>query len=574
MTGNKNTIETAEDLLRLLEEQVDLDTTRRRDLKSAVNRFCDMAGCSPRSLRLEVPSLREKSRKIRPAAHGVDGKTWSNIKSLLVAVLELASVADRMPRGVALRHVAWGPLMRAIADDKRLANGLAAFANWCAVQEIFPKQVEDRVLQNFQTWLDTRTLCPKPRDVVRRVPHLWNEASDRFEVWPKIKLTPLSFKQPRKHLPWEALNADFRRDVEAYLEMRGNPDLFDERPNAPTRKLAAGTLQSQREHLRLAASVLVENGIDVDDITSLADLVRPGYVKTILRHYHLQANGQPNAFVVCLVQTFLQVAQYYLNASADEVAELKRLASKLPPVPFELTAKNQVLLRQFESDELRAKLLFLPDQLVAEVTRKLEKGKVDFVKAQVAIAIDFQLAIPLRPQNLSALNWSRHFVEPDGPKGRLLLHIPKEEMKRLADYTAEVPEDVAKRLRWYRRQILSRLGADGSGFLFVRAKGRLKDQRTITVQIIRVIERYLGVPMTPHQFRHLCGTSYLEAQPEDTETARALLGHSSVKTTRIYVGSATRRASRAYGEHLFRQREALKLKRKRQASRKGKKGVA
>lgn len=67
MIGKKNTIETAEDLLNFLEE-AGLTKTRRRDLKSAVNRFCDMAGCSPRSLPLGVLSLREKSRKIRPAA--------------------------------------------------------------------------------------------------------------------------------------------------------------------------------------------------------------------------------------------------------------------------------------------------------------------------------------------------------------------------------------------------------------------------------------------------------------------------------------------------------------------------
>ena len=36
------------------------------------------------------------------------------------------------------------------------------------------------------------------------------------------------------------------------------------------------------------------------------------------------------------------------------------------------------------------------------------------------------------------------------------------------------------------------------------------------------------------------------------------------KTTRIYVGSSSRRAGRAYDEFLFKQREALKLKRKRQ----------
>jgi hypothetical protein len=45
------------------------------------------------------------------------------------------------------------------------------------------------------------------------------------------------------------------------------------------------------------------------------------------------------------------------------------LVEFLPSVPFELTAKNKALLRQFESEDLKAKLLFLPDQLVAEVTR-------------------------------------------------------------------------------------------------------------------------------------------------------------------------------------------------------------
>jgi hypothetical protein len=371
MTGNKNTIETAEDLLNFL-EAAGLPTTRGRDLKSAVNRFCDLAGCSPRSLRLEAPSLREKSQKNRLAAYGVDWTTWGNIRSLFGAALELAGVADRMPRGVALKHPIWGPLMREIAGDKRLAYGLAAFANWCAIQNISPDEVDDGILQRFHTWLETRTLCPKPRDLVRRVPNIWNEASERFEIWPKLKLTPLAFKPPRKHLPWEALNAEFRHDVEAYLEMRANPDLFDERPNAPTRKLAAGTLDGQREHLRLAASVLIASGVAVDAIMSLADLVQHAHVKTVLRHYHLQANGEPNAFVICLAQTFLQVAQHYLNAPPEQMAQLKKLASKLPPVPFELTVKNKTILRQFESDELKAKLLFLPDQLVADVTRKLE----------------------------------------------------------------------------------------------------------------------------------------------------------------------------------------------------------
>ena len=573
MTLNDNTIETTEDLLRFVDE-AHLTATRRRDMKSAILRTCEMAGCTPQSLRLEVPIIREVLRKIRPAAHNVSEKTWANIRSLFGAALELAGVIDRLGRGVALRHPGWGPLMRAIASDQRLAGGLAALANWCAARDISPPDVDDATLQEFHTWLENRTLCPKPRDLVRRVPNVWNEASAKIESWPKTRLTKVSFKGPRKRLQWKSLSESFQHDVRAYVAMRAEPDLFDERPNAPRRPLAASTLNRQGEHLRLAASILIESGVAVEDIASLADLIQPERVKIILRYYHERANREPNAFAICLAQTLIQVAQYYLGATADVVAQLKRFASKLPPIPFDLTPKNKALLRQLESDHTRAKLLFLPEQLMAEVARDLERGRVRFVDAQVAIAIDFQLAIPLRPQNLSSLNWQRHFSEPDGPKGRLLLHIPASETKsRREDFIAEIPEHVTRRLRWYRRHILPRLNADMNGDLFVTKAGIRKDQRTITVQIIKAIAQRLGVHMTPHQFRHLAGASYLDENPQDLETARLMLGHAWSKTTLIYVGSAGPRASRAYNQFLFKQRDALKLKLKPQTSRKRKKEI-
>ena len=242
--------------------------------------------------------------------------------------------------------------------------------------------------------------------------------------------------------------------------------------------------------------------------------------------------------------------------------ELKRIAAKLPTVPFDLTPKNKALLRKLESERLRAKLLFLPDQLMAEVAKNLETGRVRFVDAQVAVAIDILLAIPLRPQNLSCLHWQNHFSEPNGPRGKLLLHIAARDTKtKRQEIVAEVPDDVARRLRWYRRHVLPRLGADLNGYLFVTEKGSKKSQATLTQQIIEAIARHIGIHMTPHQFRHFGATSYLEDHPEDFETARSILGHAWSKTTRIYAGSSSRRASRAYNEFLFKQREELKLMR-------------
>ena len=65
--------------------------------------------------------------------------------------------------------------------------------------------------------------------------------------------------------------------------------------------------------------------------------------------------------------------------------------------------------------------------------------------------------------------------------------------------------------------------------------------------------------MTPHQFRHFVASVYLDANPEDHQTAQAILHHASAKTTLIYAGSPSRRASRAYGKILFEQREKLEL---------------
>jgi integrase len=563
MNANR-TVGTLADVLGLLDE-AGLTGTRRRDMVSAVNRLCEMAGMTPASVRAEPSVLKDMLSRIRPAAHGVSAKSYSNLKSLLGAALQLAGVIDPSGRGSAKRHSQWGPLLEAIADDQRLSNGLAAFANWCAGQGISPGDLDDPVVQRFLTWLETRTLQPRPHDLVRRVPNIWNEASAKFNSWPATKLTGLSFKAPPKHLKWSELSQTFQQDAEAYFKLRANPDLFDERPEAPKRPLATSTLRQQREHLRLAASILVEGG---EAIASLADLVVPERFKRILRHYHKQANGEANAFVIGFAKTLIQVAQYHTGATSKEISELKRLAGNLPPVPFDLTAKNKTLLRQLESDRLRAKLYFLPEQLTREVAKDLESGRVRFVEAQVAIAIDILLALPLRPQNLSSLNWRHNFSEPNGPRSQLLLHIAARDTKtKREDIVSEVPDEVARRLRWYRRHVLPRLGADVNGYLFVAEKGIRKGQATISKQITDALMRHIGIHMTPHQFRHFGATSYLEEHPEDFETARAILNHAWSKTTRIYAGSSSRRASRAYNRYLFQQREALKLLRPRRKRR-------
>ncbi len=60
------------------------------------------------------------------------------------------------------------------------------------------------------------------------------------------------------------------------------------------------------------------------------------------------------------------------------------------------------------------------------------------------------------PQSASEL---RRLADASDDKLQILvLHIPKDGMKSgREDFNAEVPDDVARRLRWYRRHILPRL---------------------------------------------------------------------------------------------------------------------
>ena len=552
---------TLQDLIELL-HSADLPANRSRDLISAVSRVAEMLGCAPRSVPTNPLELRRLLRTIRPAAHRISPKTFSNIRSLLASALALAGQIDPRLRRTAQSHPAWRPLIKAIAGDKELRSGLAAFANWCASQDVTPQQVSDGTLQEFLTWLERRTLHPKPRELARRVPILWSRASARIAPWPKTELARLSFRLPSNRISWRDLPESFRQDVDAYVQKRREPDIFSGLPRMPRRPLADSTLRQHREHVRLAASILVLEGrVPAAEITSLRQLVEVEAFKSVLRHYHSKKpKGEPSAFANSLAITLIQVAQYHVGASEEHVNELKRLARMLPEVPNDLTPKNKLLLRQLEARETRARLLFLPERLLNDVKRDLKNDRFRFVDAQCAIAIDILLVVPLRPQNLSALHWKRHFQENDR-NGGLLLHIPAAETKTKKEIIHDVPKDVADRIRWYRKHVLARVSGDCDGYLFVAQHGGRKDQKTLAGQLIAFVERNVGLRMTPHQFRHFAAVSYLEENPEDFETARGFLGHAWSKTTSRYAGSSTRRSGRAYAQFLFRSRSALRLQR-------------
>lgn len=557
-------LRTAANLLAML-EHADLPPVRRRDLASAINRICKMSGCHPDALKLDVPGLRAKLSAIRPAAHGIGKSTFSNIRSLFTAGMELAGVIACYPHSAAKHHPDWAPLVAAIAGNERLSSGLITFMNWCAWTGVTPASVDDGTVKGFLHWMETGTLRPRPRNLVWQLPKLWAEGRELVPAWPATELSRISFRPPSPNLRWDALPEGLRVDAESYLSARANPDLFDDNPDAPTRPLAPRSIAGQREHIRLAASVLVRHGVSLSALDSLAAIVAVDAVKEVLRHYHTLAAGKPSTSAVGTARTLIHIARYHVKVPEQHLNELRWITRQLPAIPFDLTQKNKTLLTELENESNRARLLRLPETLMREVKSELAKGRrLKVASAQISVAIDLLLVAPLRPKNLCQLNWRLNFKEPEGPKGKLIIYIPKDTTKtQRRDLIFEVPAELAETIRWYRRDILPRLGGDPNGAVFVTKNGERKSQETLSQQLTEIIEEKVGVHMTPHQFRHLAAVLYLEAHPEDFQTVSDLLGHSFTKTTLIYAGSSSRRASRAYGKLVIEQRETAALRQRR-----------
>lgn len=79
-----------------------------------------------------------------------------------------------------------------------------------------------------------------------------------------------------------------------------------------------------------------------------------------------------------------------------------------------------------------------------------------------------------------------------------------------------------------------------SGFLFVRPSGAPLTVRSINYHLKRMARRYQIPPQVlhPHSFRHLFAKKFL-ASYNDISLLADLLGHSSIKTTQIYLTRTT-----------------------------------
>jgi hypothetical protein len=321
------------DLLTAVNSHGDLSESRLRDLRSSIRRVALLAGNDPAGIPFDLPAISAKLASVNPFAAGFGLKSVHR------------SAGTPLSAG-------WKNLMRKLSG-RRAHLGLSRLARFASAKGIEPAQVDDAVIEAFIMAVRSGTLHRKPNELHRKVAQIWNEAVERSGLDLQAVRVP-SFQSPAKRLDWTLLGRAFRKDADRFLTWCAGTDVFA--ANARPRPLAPRTVKLRRDQIHAAVTALVESGVKMSTIKSLAVLVTPENFKRILRRRHEMVGGRENIFNHDLAVSLLQIAREWVKVDAGVLAELRRLARKVPTPPSGLTDKNKRVLRQFDDPAVLRRL--------------------------------------------------------------------------------------------------------------------------------------------------------------------------------------------------------------------------
>ena len=541
-------------------ERTDLDARYQGDLVSLLSSAARLLGLPPDTVVLTPAGLRASLLSRSANSYGLAEGTMRNIRSALGVVSRGMGIID----AVNTRYTpAWTARLALLSKFERA--GLTGLIGFCSERGIAPEQVGDETIAAYEAWLEERTLTTRPRKVAGAVRGAWNHAATHVAGWPQ---QPLSVLRQRDHYvkPPTAFPAPFQANVVAFglrlgatsLDSLYDEDADDEADDdlvsrlEPDRPCRPSTVALRESHCRWAASALVATGVPIAEVTSLSTLVTPIHrARDILRFLYRRAGNQPSAAGSHVAEVLLMIAKYHVRLPSKDVARIRKWSK---PVRLEykgMTDKNVRAIRQMMEPARFATFLALPGSLM-QVARKLRpidpKGAASI--ALRAVAIHLLTRIPLRLANVIGLRFDRHLQRANPPRGRIShIDIPIHEAKNSRAISMPVLKDMPDLLEEWIADYRPAIASPGCLYLF---PGSGTGNCSITPQGFRdavreTMDKYVGVRLTPHQFRHLAARIYLRAYPGHYETVRRLLGNKLLETiTGHYASDDGGAAARCY----------------------------
>jgi integrase len=538
----------------------DLPKRRRQDLASSIRIFAKLLALPLATSPADPHAYRGRLQTFQPIANNVKEKRWQNIRSdVQFAINRYIPKATRRGDIPVPLDAAWTSLRRELTAGFGIrASTLSRFMTYCSSHMIKPDDVSTETFLRFREWMESTQLLKHPERTMRWSAKLWNRAVDRVPAWPReqINLEPV---RDLYGCPWEALTEDLREDTELWLKRLSGANLLDE--SAPSRPAAKATLSSYKYTIRQLVGALERRNVDITQLSSLADLVRPETLVKAIEFLKDRTGKDRSSMLHHIASKAIAIARHHAKLPENQIRQLQNLQRKVQPREVGLTAKNKERLAQFLSEDNQRRLLCLPPQTFERLGQVDHVSQRNALDAQCALAVEILLFAPIRRLNLVALNLERHVrTQNDGRQRRIYLSIPGHEVKNAVDLDFELPPESSTLFLGYLERFRPRLltGKD-AGWLFPGGReGQHKAPEQFARNVTAFVRRETGLDVNLHLFRHITAHLYLDEHPGGYEVVRRTHGHKKIETTtNSYTGLETARATKHFDDAILARRHLL-----------------
>lgn len=536
--------ETLQTVLDRLQEDRDLDKTRRAELRSAVRTFCKVAGHEPYNVVAGPIRIRNLMSQCFPARHGISEARWNNVRSLLSKAMERTGISVAAGKMLAPMNDAWKALYDRLPNKGAKCNQ-SRLLRHLSVHGVQPDTVTLSDIELFEAD-NEKSVLKDPVKANQKMRRGWNEARRTVPGWPDLELEIPDLRDAYT-VPFEALPATYKKDVDAFLDWSARSDDFSD--DAPIRPVRPATVKNKLQAIHFITSAAIRRGVPMDRFRTLRDLIDPEVVRDGLRFLVDRYGKDRSGSLQNMMAQIVIVARDWVKVSDEDLKPLRKLLQRVTPSHRNsMTQKNRDVISAFEDRTLILRLVRLPDRLFDLACREPEHSKHRGFKQSAAVMIAILLTAPIRVRNLASIRIGHNLIRVTKKRiRRYELYFPPEEVKNDVDQSMLLPDWVGIMIDSFvadGRQILLDSPSD---WLFPGLTDGHVATATITSRLAELSTRHLGVRMTAHQFRHLAGALYLMENPGQHEAVRRLLGHTNLNTTvNFYAGMQQPEASRHY----------------------------
>jgi Phage integrase family len=309
-----------------------------------------------------------------------------------------------------------------------------------------------------------------------------------------------------------------------------------------------------------AAKMAVRAGVPLGSLTSLAAMLHPEVVNTIIDAYWKKDGNVPTTYTINLACRFEAIARQMAYLDTEELTQLGDLRYAMEQHREEgMTEKNLAVIRAVLTPGVWGRFAKLPEQLMKQARDMRNSAPVRAgLLAQTAVAVGILLVAPVRLGNLAAIRLDVNLIKPGGPESNYWLRFPKFDVKNKQALQFVFNDKLTKLIDEYVfdfRSVLMK--GKNDDWLFPGRSTDHKEKIGFSTQIVDQVEKTAGMRVTVHQYRHAAAAMLLKHRPGEYELVRQLLGHKSVETTkRFYLDLETTTASEIYTDILSRKVEA------------------